>query len=98
MAERLDGKFVVYISDGTLSADDMALGDRQSFRTVVEARREVFGFIEGFYNTRRLHSGLGHKSPTTFRLPHDDRRNTQIVASDSPTDTSGREGAHIPSG
>ena len=39
---------------------------RQSFRTVPEARREVFRFIEGFYNTRRLHSALGYQSPANF--------------------------------
>ena len=34
--------------------------DRQSFQTVAEARRKVFTFIEGFYNTRRapLFAGL----------------------------------------
>ena len=40
--------------------------DRQRFRTTVEARREVFSFIEGFYNTRRLHSALGYRSPANF--------------------------------
>ena len=40
--------------------------DRQRFRTAAEARREVFRFIEGFYNTRRLHSALGYESPTNF--------------------------------
>ena len=45
--------------------------DRRSFRTVAEARREVFSFIEGFYNTRRLHSSLGYKSPANFeKLNH----------------------------
>ena len=34
--------------------------DRQRFRTRLEARREIFSFIEGFYNTRRLHSALGY--------------------------------------
>ena len=44
---------------------------RQSFRTVTEARREVFSFIEGFYNTRRLHSALGYQSPANFeKLNH----------------------------
>ena len=45
--------------------------DRRSFQTVAEARREVFRFIEGFYNTRRLHSALGYTSPANFeKLNH----------------------------
>ena len=45
--------------------------DRRSFPTVARARREVFQFIEGFYNTRRLHSALGYKSPANFeKLNH----------------------------
>ena len=44
--------------------------DRRRFRTVAEARREVFGFIEGFYNTRRLHSSLGYRSPANFERLH----------------------------
>ena len=44
--------------------------DRRRFRTVAEARREVFSFIEGFYNTRRLHSSLGYRSPANFEKLH----------------------------
>ena len=45
--------------------------DRRRFRTTAEAQREVFSFIEGFYNTRRLHSALGYKSPANFeKLNH----------------------------
>ncbi|WP_419163743.1 IS3 family transposase [Candidatus Palauibacter sp.] len=43
---------------------------RRSFRTASEARREVFGFIEGFYNTRRLHSALGYESPASYERNH----------------------------
>ena len=39
---------------------------KRSFRAAADARREVFGFIEGFYNTRRLHSALGYASPLEF--------------------------------
>ena len=44
--------------------------DRRRFRTAAEARREVFSFIEGFYNTRRLHSSLGYRSPANFETLH----------------------------
>ena len=45
--------------------------DRRCFRTAAESRREVFQFIEGFYNTRWLHSALGYESPANFeKLNH----------------------------
>ena len=31
-----------------------------------DARREIFSFIEGFCNTRRLHSALGYRAPANF--------------------------------
>jgi putative transposase len=31
--------------------------------TRAEARRDLFGYIEGFYNPRRPHSALGYLSP-----------------------------------
>jgi putative transposase len=40
--------------------------DRSSFRTHVEARRAIFEFIEGWYNTERRHSALQYRSPITF--------------------------------
>ena len=39
---------------------------RRRFATQAEVRREVFGFVEGFYNTRRSHSALGYISPVAF--------------------------------
>ena len=38
----------------------------QDFATRAEATHSVFGYIEGWYNTTRLHSGLGYKSPAQF--------------------------------
>lgn len=36
------------------------------FESVEDARSEVFGYIEGYYNRTRLHSSLGYKSPIQF--------------------------------
>ena len=33
------------------------------YATRAEARRDLFGYIEGFYNSCRLHSALGYISP-----------------------------------
>ena len=30
------------------------------------ARLQIFDYIEGFYNRRRLHSGIGNRSPLAF--------------------------------
>ncbi len=39
---------------------------RKKFTTRDEARREIFNFIEVFYNRQRMHSYLGYKSPVEF--------------------------------
>ena len=28
-----------------------------------EARRDLFAYIEGYYNRRRIHSALGYRTP-----------------------------------
>ena len=33
------------------------------YATRDEARRDLFGYIEGFYNSRRIHSAIGYRSP-----------------------------------
>jgi putative transposase len=43
------------------------VGDRL-YTTRAEARTALFGYIEGFYNRRRLHSSLGYQSPEEFEL------------------------------
>jgi putative transposase len=40
--------------------------ERSSFETKTQAKMELFGFIEGFYNPRRRHSALGYLSPDSF--------------------------------
>ena len=44
--------------------------DRRSFKTKTEARLAVFTWIEGWYNPRRRHSGLGYRSPVNFERSH----------------------------
>ena len=36
------------------------------YATRAEARRDLFGWIEGWYNTHRLHSALGYRSPAAM--------------------------------
>lgn len=38
------------------------------FEDLNQARLEIFSYIEGYYNLRRLHSGLGYKSPMEFEM------------------------------
>ena len=38
----------------------------QQYKTRAQAKTDIFGYIEGFYNTVRLHSTLGYLSPTEF--------------------------------
>lgn len=39
---------------------------RREFQTHAQAQREIFDYIETFYNRSRLHSSLGYKSPMDF--------------------------------
>lgn len=36
------------------------------FESPADARTELFAYIEGYFNTRRLHSSLGYLSPASF--------------------------------
>ena len=42
----------------------------RSFDSRAQARREVCGYIKGFYNTWRLHSALGYFSPAEYEREH----------------------------
>jgi putative transposase len=47
----------------TLKAE---LVSRAMFPTRQAAKTAIFEYLETFYNTRRLHSALGYKSPADF--------------------------------
>jgi putative transposase len=47
--------------------------DRKSFETKSQARLALFSYIEGWYNPRRRHSGLGRVSPANFERNHANR-------------------------
>jgi transposase InsO family protein len=44
--------------------------NRQRFHTHAEARMEIFAYIEGWYNSRRHHSGLDYLSPIEYERKH----------------------------
>lgn len=48
---------------GTLKRE---LVHQKRYRTRQEARRDIFEYIERFYNRRRLHSSLGYMSPAEY--------------------------------
>jgi transposase InsO family protein len=42
------------------------LVDRRNWPTRAGLHRAVFSYIEGWYNTRRLHSSLDYRSPAQY--------------------------------
>jgi len=54
------------LCESFFAALECELMERRKFEDRDEARREVFEFIEGWYNPRRRHSALGYVSPAEF--------------------------------
>jgi len=49
---------------GTLKSE-LPIG-KAPFKSLAEAERELFAYIDAYYNSRRLHSSLGYRSPCQF--------------------------------
>ena len=49
------------MAESLIKTVKVELGDHFSSRR--RGRQELFAYLEGFYNTRRLHSGLGYQTP-----------------------------------
>ena len=54
---------------------EAALIERHSFESKAQARMAVFTWIEGWYNPRHRHSGLGYLSPLNFERNQQTRFN-----------------------
>ncbi len=44
---------------------------RREYKTIKDVERDLFRYIELFYNRKRLHSVLGYMSPVAYRLKYD---------------------------
>jgi putative transposase len=51
--------------------------ERSTFQSKAQARRAVFTWIEGWYNPRRRHIGLGYLSPLNFEGATKSRRHSR---------------------
>jgi putative transposase len=47
--------------------------DRNVFKNRGQARREIFTYIEGWYNIKRRHSALGQQSPAFFETLYEQK-------------------------
>ena len=44
---------------------------RRKYDTMEDVQRDMFCYIELFYNRKRLHSELGYMNPVAYRLKYD---------------------------
>ena len=65
------------LAESFFAALKTELVHRTAFPTRRHAKRAIVGYIEGFYNRRRLHSALGYKTPLEVLAEY---QNRQIAA------------------
>lgn len=61
------------VTESFFASLETELIDRTRFLTRMEAQREVFSYIEGFYNPWRRHSANGRLSPVEYERRHTER-------------------------
>jgi putative transposase len=57
--------------------------DNQVFGSQAQARREIFEYIEVYYNNQRLHSALGYQTPRQYETPFERVIDIEIGAAQS---------------
>ena len=58
------------VTEGFFASLETELIDRTRFATRADAEREVFSYVEGFYNPWRRHSANGQLSPAEYERRH----------------------------
>ena len=58
-----------------------------TYETREIAKSDVVAYVEMFYNSERVHSGLGYRSPNRFERDHYARLHAQKSANKSSTKT-----------
>ncbi len=71
--------------------------DRMTLSTHAEARKALFDFIEGWYNTQQRHSALGYRLPLEFERLHAGPVDA-LQATTGPLDPTLRVGPTPPTG
>jgi transposase InsO family protein len=68
------------VAESFFSTIKTELLHRQPWPTHTAARQAIFGYIEGWYNTRRRHSTLGYLSPAAFEATNSNRETISQAA------------------
>ena len=58
------------MADSFFATLECELLDRRDFATRQDGMRQVFEYIEGWYNKKRRHSGIDYLSPIEYERRH----------------------------